>query len=159
MFAEEGFDSVTMRAIAERIEYTPTAIYHHFKNKNALLSELCMSDFGALAQHFNTSVAAGPCSASSRSEKVSAVQAEEHLSQFRFMFMTVMPPPAGRGLRAEHRGNLRRMPTVPARGGREAIDQGIFAPGHGPGRAVPDPVGGVHMIFAARRRAMKGPLA
>ena len=41
-----------MRAIAQRIEYTPTAIYHHFRNKEALLTELCAADFRALASAF-----------------------------------------------------------------------------------------------------------
>ena len=41
-----------MRKIAEKIEYSPTAIYFHFKDKEALLRELCDTDFGALAHEF-----------------------------------------------------------------------------------------------------------
>jgi AcrR family transcriptional regulator len=41
-----------MRAIAQRIEYTPTAIYHHFKDKDALIIELCHSDFARLGRQF-----------------------------------------------------------------------------------------------------------
>jgi AcrR family transcriptional regulator len=52
MFVREGFEATTMRAIAQRIEYTPTAIYHHFANKHALLTELCTLDFRALAGAF-----------------------------------------------------------------------------------------------------------
>jgi AcrR family transcriptional regulator len=52
MFVREGFDATTMRAIAQRIEYTPTAIYHHFANKHALLTELCTLDFRSLAHAF-----------------------------------------------------------------------------------------------------------
>ena len=52
MFVREGFEATTMRAIAQRIEYTPTAIYHHFANKHALLTELCTLDFRALALAF-----------------------------------------------------------------------------------------------------------
>lgn len=52
LFAEQGFEAVTMRKIAERIEYSPTAIYFHFKDKETLLRELCDADFGALAQEF-----------------------------------------------------------------------------------------------------------
>jgi AcrR family transcriptional regulator len=52
MFAENGIDAVTMRAIADRIEYTPTAIYHHFRDKQALIEELCERDYRALAHHF-----------------------------------------------------------------------------------------------------------
>ena len=53
LFASEGVDSVTMRRIAERIEYSPTAIYFHFKDKEALLAELCDCDFRAFARGFN----------------------------------------------------------------------------------------------------------
>ncbi|HTD61922.1 MAG TPA: helix-turn-helix domain-containing protein, partial [Gemmatimonadaceae bacterium] len=46
LFAEHGYDAVTMRTIAEKIEYTPTAIYYHFKDKDALIRELCDMDWG-----------------------------------------------------------------------------------------------------------------
>ncbi len=50
LFAEEGYEAVTMRRIADRIEYSPTAIYFHFRDKEALMRELCDHDFRALAQ-------------------------------------------------------------------------------------------------------------
>ena len=52
LFANEGVESVTMRRIADRIEYSPTAIYFHFRDKDALLAELCDCDFRAFAQGF-----------------------------------------------------------------------------------------------------------
>lgn len=52
LFASEGVESVTMRRIAERIEYSPTAIYFHFRDKDALLAELCDCDFRAFAHGF-----------------------------------------------------------------------------------------------------------
>jgi AcrR family transcriptional regulator len=52
MFATRGVEATTMRAIAQRIEYTPTAIYHHFRDKDELILELCHRDFLALARHF-----------------------------------------------------------------------------------------------------------
>jgi AcrR family transcriptional regulator len=53
LFVSEGVDSVTMRRIADRIEYSPTAIYFHFKDKEALLAELCDCDFRTFAHGFN----------------------------------------------------------------------------------------------------------
>ena len=41
-----------MRKIAEAIEYSPTAIYLHFKDKDALVRELCLEDFDSLAKAF-----------------------------------------------------------------------------------------------------------
>src|SRR4051794_31634463 len=52
LFAREGYEAVSMRRIAEVIEYSPTAIYVHFKDKDALFRELCAHDFGRLAEVF-----------------------------------------------------------------------------------------------------------
>jgi AcrR family transcriptional regulator len=52
LFALDGYDAVTMRAIADRIEYTPTAIYFHFRDKGELIERLCVDDFAALGARF-----------------------------------------------------------------------------------------------------------
>ncbi len=92
MFATEGVEAVTMRAIADRIEYTPTALYHHFPSKQALLTELCERDFESLARRFQgAAVPADPI------ERLYAIGesylrfAIEYPSHYRFMFMTVVP--------------------------------------------------------------------
>ena len=59
LFAREGYDAVTMRRIAETIEYSPTTIYLHFKDKDALIRELCRVDALSLSQAF-THVATEP---------------------------------------------------------------------------------------------------
>jgi AcrR family transcriptional regulator len=92
MFATEGYEAVTMRAIADRIEYTPTALYHHFPSKQALVAELCQSDFAQLAQHFLSGKA--PADPIERLYEIGNAYirfAEEHSGQYRFMFMTVLP--------------------------------------------------------------------
>lgn len=48
LFAREGYDHVTMRAIADAIEYSPTTIYNHFEDKDDLVMALCYEDFGRL---------------------------------------------------------------------------------------------------------------
>jgi AcrR family transcriptional regulator len=53
LFAERGFDAVSMRAIADAIEYSPTAIYLYFPDKEALFRQLCHADFASLAQAFH----------------------------------------------------------------------------------------------------------
>ncbi len=40
MLFENGFDKLTMRAIAEKIDYSPTTIYLYFKNKAELTTSL-----------------------------------------------------------------------------------------------------------------------
>jgi len=52
LFVAQGYDAVTMRAIAEKIEYSPTAIYLHFKDKEALCHALCDRDWLAFGQLF-----------------------------------------------------------------------------------------------------------
>ncbi|MFX8778120.1 helix-turn-helix domain-containing protein, partial [Acinetobacter baumannii] len=37
LFVEEGFENVSIRKIADLIEYSPTTIYLYFKDKNEIL--------------------------------------------------------------------------------------------------------------------------
>lgn len=50
MFAREGYQNVSMRKIAEKIEYSPTTIYLYFKDKTDLLMQLCDETFAKLIQ-------------------------------------------------------------------------------------------------------------
>ena len=52
LFVERGVEATTMRAIAERLECTAPAIYHHFADKQSLLRELVTQDIGALGAVF-----------------------------------------------------------------------------------------------------------
>lgn len=40
LFVKEGFENVSLRRIAGKIEYSPAAIYRYFKNKREILSVL-----------------------------------------------------------------------------------------------------------------------
>lgn len=48
LFAQEGYQNVSMRKIAEKIEYSPTTIYLYFKDKNELLRYICEETFAKL---------------------------------------------------------------------------------------------------------------
>jgi len=52
LFLTHGYDGVSMRKVAEAIEYSPTAIYVHFADKEELFRDLCYEDFAKLAQIF-----------------------------------------------------------------------------------------------------------
>ncbi len=41
LFVNEGYENVSMRKIADKIEYSPTAIYLYFKDKADLLDSVC----------------------------------------------------------------------------------------------------------------------
>ena len=45
LFVEEGFSKVSVRKIAERIQYSPTTLYLYFKDKNEILFYCCESGF------------------------------------------------------------------------------------------------------------------
>lgn len=45
LFINEGFEKVSIRKIADIIEYSPTTIYLYFKDKNEILFELCEEGF------------------------------------------------------------------------------------------------------------------
>ena len=42
---EEGYEALTIRKIAARIEYSPMALYNHFADKNAILHALAREAF------------------------------------------------------------------------------------------------------------------
>lgn len=48
LFHEYGFDKVTIRRIADKIEYTPGIIYAYFKNKNEILYAIHQRGFDIL---------------------------------------------------------------------------------------------------------------
>jgi AcrR family transcriptional regulator len=48
LFVEQGYESVSMRKIAGRIDYSPTAIYLHFRDKSDLLRSICDETFAKL---------------------------------------------------------------------------------------------------------------
>ena len=48
LFEAHGYENVTMRAVADAIEYSTTTIYHHFENKDALVEAVCFADYEKL---------------------------------------------------------------------------------------------------------------
>lgn len=48
LFVRDGYENVSMRRIADKIEYSPTTIYLYFKDKSELLEQVCKETFGRL---------------------------------------------------------------------------------------------------------------
>ena len=48
VFANEGYHQLSMRKLAEKIEYSPTTIYLHFKDKAELFECVCEQTFSQL---------------------------------------------------------------------------------------------------------------
>jgi AcrR family transcriptional regulator len=101
MFVERGYEATTMRAIADRIEYTPTAIYHHFLNKEALLAELSAQDFRALGAAFQKlKRVADPIERLRQCGQTYVEFGLRHPMQYQFMFMTRKPPEVMQAIRS-----------------------------------------------------------
>lgn len=48
LFVNEGYQSVSMRRIADQVEYSPAAIYLYFKDKEQLVLSICQETFEEL---------------------------------------------------------------------------------------------------------------
>lgn len=92
LFVDKGVEAVTMREIARRIDYTPTAIYHHFQDKDALITELCGRNFLSLARLFlKIGRIEDPVERLRRIGVAYLDFALEHPGEYRFMFLTPKP--------------------------------------------------------------------
>ena len=54
LLVRDGYEKLSMRKVAERIDYSPTAIYLHFKDKRELVSSLCDETFSRLARELES---------------------------------------------------------------------------------------------------------
>ena len=89
LFENEGYDKVTMRRIAEAIEYSPTTIYLHFEDKDDLVRALCNEDFARLLQALSLSPpAADPIESIRQLGRAYVGFAVDNPNHFRFMFMS-----------------------------------------------------------------------
>jgi len=106
LFITEGYAGVSMRKVAEKIEYSPTAIYVHFADKEELFRELCHQDYARLAQVFQSSViSADPIE---RLKQIGAIYIDfgtRYPNHYTFMFMTPHPAQAPDEVDREIMGN------------------------------------------------------
>jgi AcrR family transcriptional regulator len=92
LFISEGYEGVSMRRVAEKIEYSPTAIYVHFADKEELFRELCHQDYAQLAGVFQSSVIS-----SDPAERIRQIGQSymdfglQYPNHYKFMFMTPHP--------------------------------------------------------------------
>ena len=110
LFVAQGYDGVSMRAIAEKIEYSPTIIYNYFRDKEALISELCQSDFGRLADQLHAaSQISHPVQRLRQCGREYVRFALSYPNHYRLMFMTPYPQrpgdPKREQIKAEVKGN------------------------------------------------------
>lgn len=92
LFVKDGYEAVTMRQIASKINYTATAIYYHFPDKESLLRELCEKDFLVLTNYFRRlGHIADPIERIRMSGVAYVNFGIENPQQYRLIFMTPRP--------------------------------------------------------------------
>lgn len=93
VFATEGVEGVNMRALADAVEYSPPVIYAHFRDKDAIIRELCYRQMRGLAREFAAFTELPPIERLRRIGYSYVDFAVEHPSHFRFMFLMFHPLP------------------------------------------------------------------
>ena len=89
LFAREGYERVTMRRVADAIEYSATTIYNHFEDKDDLVQALCHEDFAKLLGHLEArALPEDPVEKIRQLGLAYAHFGRSHPNQYRFMFMT-----------------------------------------------------------------------
>jgi AcrR family transcriptional regulator len=130
LFVTEGYEGVSMRKVAEKIEYSPTAIYVHFADKNELFRELCHQDYARLAEVFQSSVM--PIDPIERIKQIGLIYADfgtRYPNHYRFMFMTPHPPHEFDDEDREFRGNPEKDAYAFLKWAvQQAIDSACFRP-------------------------------
>lgn len=91
LFVTEGYEGVSMRKVAEKIEYSPTAIYVHFADKNQLFHELCRQDFARLQEVVVTEMPSDPIERVLKIGRNYIQFGERFPNHYVFMFMTPHP--------------------------------------------------------------------
>jgi AcrR family transcriptional regulator len=107
MFVREGFENVSMRKIAEKIEYSPTTIYLYFQDKADLLDCLCEETFMRLVkkQTILEQTVADPLERFRKGLRGYIEFGLKHPNHYKVTFM--MPPPLDeprRGVRSKELG-------------------------------------------------------
>ncbi len=88
LLLSDGFHGFSMRKLAAKVNYTATAIYSHFPDKEALLGELVEREFIKFRQAFNqTSTIADPIERLAKKGMTFVDFALEQPDAFKFLFM------------------------------------------------------------------------
>jgi len=93
LFVAEGYEGVSMRRVAEKIEYSPTAIYVYFADKQQLFHELCQQDYARLAEVMQSSeMSLDPMERLKQIGRTYTEFGVRYPNHYKFMFMTAHPP-------------------------------------------------------------------
>lgn len=143
LFLERGYEAVTLREIAQRIEHSTTAVYVHFKDKRDLMEQMVAEDFGKFAAALQAQAEVRPASARLGQLGVAYIQFALTLPRhYQLLFLTPSPADAKDVSSSENEPGFssysQLVDTV-----REAMDEGFFRP------ELTDPVAVAQAVWAA----------
>jgi AcrR family transcriptional regulator len=85
---KEGFGALSMRKLADAVEYAPATLYLHFENRDAIARELCVRGFQELLAVLEpASTVAEPTERLARLAKAYVTFGLEHPETYRLIFL------------------------------------------------------------------------
>lgn len=94
ILVDEGYQALTMRKLADKVEYTPGALYAHFPDKDALVRAICQVDMQAFARECHVALQRpDPIDQLRELARIYARFALEHPQQYKVLFV-LDPVPA-----------------------------------------------------------------
>ena len=89
LIQEEGYEGLTIRRLAQRMECSPMAIYYYFADKQALLTALALEGFEKVAKRLDSTVRRDPLTALRKVLLDYIAYAEENPFEYRVLFLSV----------------------------------------------------------------------
>jgi AcrR family transcriptional regulator len=83
----QGFAGLTMRRVAEAIDYSPAAIYMHFQSREQIAQELCFAGLRQLYERLQSVTAKDPAARLSGYARVYLEYAQSDPETYRLIFM------------------------------------------------------------------------
>jgi AcrR family transcriptional regulator len=91
LIKEEGYEGLTLRKLARRMQCSPMALYTYFADKQALLTALALEGFEKLAKRHEGTSRREPLSALRKIMSNHIAFAEENPTEYRILFLSVRP--------------------------------------------------------------------
>jgi AcrR family transcriptional regulator len=89
LIQKEGYEGLTIRKLAKRMECSPMALYSYFADKQALLTALALEGFEKLAKRLDSTVRRDPLTALRKILLDYIAYAEENPREYRILFLSV----------------------------------------------------------------------
>jgi AcrR family transcriptional regulator len=89
LIREVGYEGLSLRKLAKRMECSPMALYSYFADKQALLIALALEGFEKLAKRFDSTVSRNPLTALRKILLDYIAYAEENPFEYRILFLSV----------------------------------------------------------------------